>query len=662
MAPYLLVVQSDPELQRQISDTLREANYELSTEREAAWAKRSLSVRVPDALIVGTRLSDGSGFKVASDLRRDPDAASVPIFFLADGHGGNAHEAEANRRFAPTEYFRGPLDINSLLAGLLRAVPPAVQAPRTRPPSFAPAPLDEQQLKEREDVESQAPRISAHATPAAVTESSAPPGPSVEISGALGRQSFATVLRDLFAQQRSGALLVVREATKKIVYVEKGYPVGVRSNALSECLGQILLSRRRISQQALKESLDRMKRENRQQGEVLVAMGVLSPHALEEALQEQTESKILDLFGWTTGSFVFKDGWKVEGSSTGLQRATGVLIFEGVRRHYAEERKELVLAGCAGKYLARTNDPRLRMQDLSAESADRQFIARADGSRTLEEIMNLPPIANERARSLIVAMLESGLIEAFDGPVAVPVAMVAKSAIISSLPSTNRRSRSELAALVETMRAQTHFEVLGVAATDDTATIDVEFEMRARPFHPDNFRGRSVAVRELVENLFARINEARRTLTDPSQRKSYLARLERARSYGGGGPDAATAAEQVYYTGVAHLRERRYTEAEAAFRQATALVPGQPSYHSALGWAVFRGAPTSKEAVADARAELEHAVALSPDDPWVRVSLGRLLAETGSPEDAVSVLRSALRLDPQSQDIHAELRRLSAEA
>jgi DNA-binding response OmpR family regulator len=659
MVPYLLVVESDPELQRQIAETLREANYELSTEREVAWAKRSLSVRVPDALIVGTRLSDGTGFKVASDLRRDPDAANVPIFFLADGHGGNAHEAEARRRFAPTEYLRGPLDINSLLAGLLRAVPPPVQGLRRRTASVTPAPHDEQQIKERDEVESQAPRISAQNTAAAATSVAPAPAALTEISGSLLRHSFSSVLRDLFVQQRSGALLVVRDATKKIVYLEKGYPVHVRSNALSECLGQILLSRRRISQEALKESLDRMKREGRQQGEVLVAMGVLSPHALQEALQEQSEAKILDLFGWTNGSFVFKDGWKDEGSSVRLHRATGVLIFDGVRRHYTEDRKDVVLAACAGKYLAHTSDPRLRLQDLSSEQADRQFMARADGSRTLEEIMNLPPIANERARSLMVAMIESGLIDSFETPVEPPAAVASAAAL---MPSPNRRSRSELAALVETMRTQTHFEVLGVDPTDDTATIDVAFEMRARPFHPDNFRGRSEAVRELVESLFARIAEARRTLTDPAQRKSYLARLERARSYGGGGSDAATAAEQVYYTGVAHMRERRYPEAESAFRQATALVPGQPSYHSALGWAVFRGAPTLSDAVAAARAELEHAVALSPDDPWVRVSLGRLLAETGKPEDAISVLRSALRLDPLSQDIHAELRRLSAEA
>lgn len=649
MAPYLLVVESDPELQRQIAETLREAHYELSTEREASWAKRSLLVRAPDALVVNTRLSDGTGFKVASDLRRDPEAAAVPIFFLAGQQRGAAHAAEAKRRFAPAEYFEGPLDVNSLLAGLLRAVPPNAGAGMDAP-SFTPPPLDEQQLRERDEVEIQAPQMSV---------ASAEPTKLPELVGTLGRQSFASVLKQLFLEQRTGALLVVRDGTKKIVYVEKGYPVGVRSNALSECLGQILLARKRITIPALKKSLERMKREKRQQGEILVSMGVLSPHGLDEALQEQTEAKLLDLFGWEAGNFVFKDGWKADGVPTGLHRATAVLIFDGVRRHYNDERRDYLLAMHAGKYLVPTSEPRLRLQEMSPEPADQQLIGRADGSRTIEEILNLPPVPRDRARSLVVAMIEAGLVDVQDHAVATH-APVRASLAEHSLP--HRKSRSELAALAENMRSQTHFEILGVSATDNVEAIEAAYERRARPFHPDSFRGRSEAVRELVENIFARITEARRSLTDPAHRKSYLARLERARSYGGGGSDAATAAEQVYYTGVGHLRERRYADAESAFRQATALVPGQPSYHSALGWAVYRRAPTSVEAVTAARAELEHAVALSPDDPWVRVSLGRLLAETGSADEAIAVLRTALSLDSQSQDIQSEIRRLSSDA
>ena len=62
MPSYLLVVESDPELQRMVGDALRDGPYELAAETEASWAKRSIAVRTPDAVILDTTLSDGSGF------------------------------------------------------------------------------------------------------------------------------------------------------------------------------------------------------------------------------------------------------------------------------------------------------------------------------------------------------------------------------------------------------------------------------------------------------------------------------------------------------------------------------------------------------------------------------------------------------------------------
>src|SRR5262245_25468299 len=125
MPPYVLVVESDPELQRRIGDTLREARYELSSETEAAWAKRSLLVRAPDAVILDTTLSDGPGFSVADALRKDVDTGKVPIFFVASRHHGQSHQVEARRRFAPAEYLPPPLDLDSLLALVLETVPPS---------------------------------------------------------------------------------------------------------------------------------------------------------------------------------------------------------------------------------------------------------------------------------------------------------------------------------------------------------------------------------------------------------------------------------------------------------------------------------------------------------------------------------------------------------
>ena len=80
---YILVVESDPDLQRRIGDALREGPYELAAETEASWAKRSIAVRTPDAVILDTSLSDGPGFALAEELRSDPDTRARPIIFIA---------------------------------------------------------------------------------------------------------------------------------------------------------------------------------------------------------------------------------------------------------------------------------------------------------------------------------------------------------------------------------------------------------------------------------------------------------------------------------------------------------------------------------------------------------------------------------------------------
>jgi tetratricopeptide (TPR) repeat protein len=162
----------------------------------------------------------------------------------------------------------------------------------------------------------------------------------------------------------------------------------------------------------------------------------------------------------------------------------------------------------------------------------------------------------------------------------------------------------------------------------------------------------------IVDRIFSRLSEARAVLGQPARRKSYLARLERARSYAGGGSEAAAAAEEVYFTGVEHLKGRRYDQAVDALRQATVLVPGQSGYHGALAWAIYRRAPTDEADVAAAQEELEHAVSLDLEDPWIKVSLGRFFEETGLAERALECFEGAAALAPGVAEIEDELRRL----
>jgi DNA-binding response OmpR family regulator len=677
MAPYLLLVESDPELQQRIGSAFREAHYELATEAEGVWARRSVLIRPPDAVILDTSLNDGSGFAVAEALRRDPETEKVPIFFVASRFRGAKHRSEARRRFAPAEYLSSsPLDLDTLLARVLETVPPRAAAVPSEIADYPAASrsADPAQRKERREVEDEARKLASRAA---------------GWRGSLGRESFARILRRLYLERRSGALLLVRGGIKKIVYFQDGYPISVRSNVLAECLGQILLARRLIDRAVLDESLERMRNERRQQGAILVEMGALSPHNLTRALLGQMEAKLYELFAWQAGSFRFIEGKQPSDAPVKLEEAPAAIILEGIRRHYETDRQAHVLGRFEGQYVALSADRRQRLQDLTSDPDEQQFAAAIDGTRRLGAILDEASIPAREARLMLVAMAEAGMIEparssarrvevesaAIDlspgprptGPLRAGDSgeVVSHGARESWQRPPDRRSREEREALYEGMLMLSHFDVLGVSEESGSAEIERAYETRAREFHPDRFRSHPDELREVARRIFECLGEAHNTLSDPARRRRYVQRLEREREEP---PPAITfhsppaAAEEVYYAGVEQLRQRRYEEAAGAFQQAVTLAPGQASYHGALGWALFRSAPADPQAVAAGRAELERAVVLGERDPWVHVSLGRFHAETGAPDRAISEFEAALRLNPGLGDVEEELRRLRGEA
>ena len=664
MAPYLLLVESDPELQQRIGSAFKEANYELATEAEGVWARRSVLIRPPDAVILDTSLHDGSGFAVAEALRRDPETEKVPIFFVASRFRGAKHRSEARRRFAPAEYLSVPLDLDTLLARVLETVPPRLAGPPIELADYPAGRMaDPAQRRERRQVEDEARKLSQR---------------TAGWRGSVARESFARILRRLYLERKSGALLLVRGGIKKIVYFQNGYPISVRSNVLGECLGQILLTRRLIDRTVLDEALERMRSERRQQGAILVEMGALSPHNLTRALLGQMEAKLYDLFAWQAGSFRFIEGKQPSEEPVKLEEAPAAIILEGVRRHYDADQQNNVLGRFEGQYVKLSADPRQRLQDLTTDPDERAFALGIDGTRRLNPILDEASIPAREARLMLVAMAEAGMIEPArssarraepeSGPIDLgahePAETTSHAARETWQRPPDRRSREELEALYEGMLMLSHFDVLGVGEDASPAEIERAYETRAREFHPDRFRSHPDELREVARRIFECLGEAHNTLSDPARRRRYLQRLEREREEP---PPAITfhsppaAAEEVYYAGVEQLRQRRYQEAASAFQQAVTLAPGQASYHGALGWAIFRSAPADPEAVAAGRAELERAVMLGDRDPWVHVSLGRFHAETGAPDRAIGEFETALRLNPGLGDVEEELRRLRGE-
>ncbi len=677
MAGYVLIVEKDAELQQRIGAALRDAGYELAAETEASWARRSIAVRRPDAVVLGTRLADGDGFGLAEELRRDPDTRGVPIVFIASSHRGTSHRAEARRRFAPAEYLATPLDAQAIpprLAELAAAPPdPGVDDDVTPPP----APIqvtkeslrDPAQQRERRDVERTAKTLVEDPIQAA-------------FAGTLKRTPLARVLQRLYASRASGSLLLLRDNTKKIVLVDEGYPVSVRSNLLGECLGQILLERKLISGEALSASVGRMQKEKRQQGQILIEMGALSPYNLQRALVDQVEAKLLEVFSWADGKFMFKASEEMPAGATRLERPPAALILEGIRRHYDEARQKAVLAPYAGQYVALSADPMLRLQEMTADATEQAFIRGLDGGRQLESILSNAQIPTAKARLLLVALSEAGMIQAREATSRRRAVAPPGAAPAAPPPAADRQppplGSGELSMMLQMARTQDHFWSLGVGRDASTAEIDRAYEALARSFHADRYRLAPDEDRKMAQEIFDSLAEAHSVLQDPARRRAYTGKLGRqddevpepqrlATSAPAAAPSRANAtppsgaAHSLYEVGLEHLRARRHHEAVEVLRQAARLVPNEANYRAALGWALFRQAPADARAARAAIAELRRATQIDERHRGAAQHLAEIYAQTGQPEAAIAELERLLALDPEAVELADELRRLRAQ-
>ena len=374
-------------------------------------------------------------------------------------------------------------------------------------------------------------------------------GEKAELQGTLKRVPFALLLRRLYAQKATGSLLLLhdaakKDATKKIVAFVDGYPVSVKSNVLAECLGQILVSRKLITDKALAESVARMKTEKRQQGQILVEMGALSPYNLQRALVEQVEAKLFEVFSWPDGKFMFKESeLSLEDTSPGqalrLERPPAALILEGIRRHYDDARQRAVLDAYVRQAVDLNPDPVLRLQDVTTDPTALGYINSIDGTESIAEILARAPIAQDEARLLLVALSEAGMITNAEGPsarrrraAAVPAAIApAPSGFVAAVApaqASGALSGGQLSMVAETVRTQDYFWTLGVERDATPTDIDRAYDAHARSFHPDRYRYSSDEDRRLAQEIFERLGEAHRTLSDPARRRAYVAKIEKS--------------------------------------------------------------------------------------------------------------------------------------
>jgi CheY-like chemotaxis protein/DnaJ-domain-containing protein 1 len=622
MGRSVLCVDGDRNLCEVLSKALESDGWSVTTEYDGERALATITEDPPDLVLLDVFLPGRDGFSLLEALRSDAGPASTtPVVLLS----GCSPTPEYKRRAAT-------LDAAALLT---KPVPldllKSVVAEQLGEPK-RPVPTNEQAAARREHP---------------------------ELAGRLERFSFAALLHHLHGLRADGVLHLEAGKKRKWVQLREGYPLAVRSNLVSECLGNFLAKRGRISSKDMKESLEQIG-PGRLQGEILVAMEVLSEEEVSQALREQADTKLFEIFGWGRGRFHFEFGAKLQKASGLSRRSPANLILEGVCTYMPLERIDGWLAAQAGSWVARGRSRFYRFQEIDLDAMQRRLVDELSEARPLAAYRG----AEERVRRTLFALVRTGVVEVQAGAGASTAGDAAgvERAPAAAPPAAagpeEEAQRVELQALAERFSDASFFEILDLPETASDDEIESAYARLSERAHPDRVSSAGEAVRELARRVFHQVESAYETLSDPKRRQEYVLDRKRADREAEAREEGLRAieAERHFRDGRAALKQRAHSVALRCFGRSLELYPEEGEYFAYYGWTLHLCHPDNTSIAEEAMEHAKRGLKLAGDREKPYLLMGLLCKATGRADAAEKMFTRAVQIQPNCVEALRELR------
>ncbi|MFN9810756.1 MAG: DUF4388 domain-containing protein [Deltaproteobacteria bacterium] len=498
-----------------------------------------------------------------------------------------------------------------------------------------------------------------------------------EWAGTFSKTPFPALLRRIADERSSGGLLcemrapdprtargtVDKAPATKVVYFRGGVPVQVRSNVLDECLGQLLLRKKRIGVATLEESIRTMRARGGLQGQILVQMGALSPLELGELLSEQVRQKLFDLFGWRRGEFRFSSEMEAPRDGFPLEMALPDMVFEGVCAAMPATLLLDIMTPRLDLFVAPDPMRLSRFARVRIAKDLRTVLESIDGTSRLREVLRAGPRPGAIAQLLYaLECLGAVSFEAAAEPRRVLLAPLSLEQAIDGRGidtewDDETKDRSQRPRLISPAATPTPPGAPPVAprsggppatGAPDLDTVSasnlVELRSDSTPLDAESTDAR----RAHAEVRLAGADQTPPPNPRPSlpQGRPLDAHVERMFE-----------AERCFRRGNRCLSRAEHRDALAAFERAAELCPDEGEFQAYLGWARHCVEPDGRASTEAALRDLERGCALAPDLHLTHLLRARVLEHAGH-ADAAEAYREVLSLAPGMQEAKEALTRL----
>jgi DNA-binding response OmpR family regulator len=435
------VVDDNPELLTLLSSSFEEAGYSVQTAQRGRTALDLSKKERPDLAIVDVLLPDLMGFDVAEALKR----MRIPFIFVSGVHKGGRAASSAVGKYGALGFFEKPFERQALLEAVRKAVP--VQSPTYKRafdidtgPQVDEA-AEAMQLTGRIELTEAGVHATMRgggpltlkpmdrATVARLREPSAGAGRAQRIAPPLsdpGQPSEAGIellqpietdgirrgelcdnlpqlLAAFYAAQETGELGLQKGQVKKVIYFEGGMPVFALSNLVADRLGQFLVRAGKIDEKTLKRAADEAATSRQRTGDVLIRMGALTEEERLYYVGQQIKSILYSLFAWEDGVFQlsFQDRARKETIKLDIHPAN--LIVRGIKKLYKPERLRRLLP--ESRKLIPSQEPLFDISDVELQPWEAHLLPRADGSKTVGDLLRLSGKPVPEAYASLVALV-----------------------------------------------------------------------------------------------------------------------------------------------------------------------------------------------------------------------------------------------------------------
>jgi CheY-like chemotaxis protein/tetratricopeptide (TPR) repeat protein len=684
MPHRVLVVDDEENIRSLIQDYLEGQGYRVFSAIDGDQGIRKLDDVKPHLVIIDFLLPRKNGFAVAEAVRERPGGARVPIIMMSGVFKNPKTAVEAREKYQVLEFLAKPIDmqqLGELVQDALQAVEPEPEPDVSTMEASAPKPPASNTMPARSKPAaarglSYGPTL---ATSEAITGEhqivggiySGRPFPVLPEEGSIEEYPAALLLSTIRYDSGTGMLDMTDQGTHRRIYIIRGNPTFMQSNAEGENVGALLLRRGRITEPDFERCQRYMNEKGRTLQQSLLELRLITEAELATAYKLLAGQLLPLALGMATGSFHWRETDAFIGRVPEGKFEPIAVLLDGIKRHVHPPQILKFFRGREDVPLIKTREFDKLMPFFRRTFSATNIASEIDGGSTYRSITRKHSQDAASTVPQLFALVASGMAvlpqisedNAMEVAVNIAAAEIAEISVdiagsdgVDFRPDDedgdvhpdDARARGNIERFHDQVMSKDFFQIFGVSRESDGDQIKAAYFELAKKWHADTFAGRNLGrTKRKLDEIFARITEAYETITNQQRREEYMVYLDRKAKGLPTDVNEIFRGEQLYDQAMAMVRRRDWKGAKSVLDEAVTLNP-DPLYFATLGWVTFNLNSRSQTHITEAVQHLKRAVGEQENLPVAYQYLGQICFVRGQYAEAKRWWNKCIEFEPNN--------------